>query len=161
MPEAKPSIPDAVGQVPWDPAELAGRTCNACACYFESPNPENPLQYQGFCRRAPAEVTKVRGMEVRRDLKGNPVMKDGKEVMQPCELIGYLFKPAQRLGTCYDGWRAKGMLPGDTPQERLVRKLKPLAAALLPSLTPEIRSVVKLLWDIEDPPASDPTEARN
>jgi hypothetical protein len=108
--------PSIVGGIPWDPAELQGRTCTACACYFESINPENPNQFQGFCRRQPADMTKVRGEIPRLDpVTKKPVTRDGKPVMNSAEIIGFLYHPTQRDGTCFDGWRPKGTLPGVLP----------------------------------------------
>lgn len=109
------SEPTIAAGVPWDPAELQGRTCNACACYFESVNPEDPKQFQGFCRRQPADMQKVRGQVPRLDGKGQPVLKDGVPVMNSAEIIGFLYRPTQREGTCFDGWREKGTLPGTLP----------------------------------------------
>lgn len=97
---------------PYDMAELKGRTCAACACYFESVNPADATQFQGFCRRLPADMTKVRGQIPRLDAQQRPVIRDGQPVMNSAEIIGFLFKPTQREGTCFDGWRPKGTLPG-------------------------------------------------
>lgn len=98
--------------VPWDPAELQGRTCSACACYFESINPDDAKQFQGFCRRLPADMTEVRVQVPRRDREGQPVIRDGQPVMNNERVAGFIFKPTQREGTCFDGWRPKGTLPG-------------------------------------------------
>ena len=108
MPE--PTI--GTNAVPWDPAELQGHVCSACACYFESANPENPEEFQGFCRKLPAQMTKVRGQVPRLDAQKQPVIRDGKPVMNSAEIIGFLYAPTQRQGTCFDGWRPKGTLPG-------------------------------------------------
>jgi hypothetical protein len=121
MNQPEPSI---VPTAPWDPAELEGRTCNACACYFESVNPEDPKQFQGFCRRSPADMQKVRGQVPRLDLKGKPVIKDGVPVMNTAEIIGFLYRPTQREGTCFDGWREKGTLPGAGNSRRDLELLK-------------------------------------
>ncbi len=110
---SEPAIGSA--SVPWDPVELGGRTCSACACYFESINPEDPKQFQGFCRRLPADMTKVRGQVPRLDGQGKAVLRDGVPVMNSAEIIGFLYKPTQRDGTCFDGWRPKGTLPGQVP----------------------------------------------
>ena len=151
MHEKKTSIPAAaaaneipgsptVVSVPWDPKALDGRDCGACACYFEQANPENPSQSQGFCRRAPADMQSMRGMEPRRDLKGNVVMRDGQPVMQPTQIIGYLFKTTRREGTCFDGWRPLGTLPGERQIDTTMRlardSLRPLLAELPESLRP-------------------------
>jgi hypothetical protein len=113
--EPQPSIPS---NVPWDPATLEGRDCAHCACYFESANPENPSQFQGFCRRWPAEFSQTRGQVPRLDpVTKLPVMKNGVPVMNNEVIVGYLFKPAQRQGTCFDGYRPLGTLPGERPVE--------------------------------------------
>jgi hypothetical protein len=117
----KSTVPEA--KVPWDAALLGGRNCQSCAAYFEASHPDHPDQYQGFCRRGPATLTKMRVMEVRRDLKGNPVMKDGQPVMQPAESIGFLYPVTQREGTCFDGWRALGTLPGETAHQTMLRQI--------------------------------------
>lgn len=99
--------------IPWDAEALKGRSCANCACYFESANPNNPKEVQGFCRRAPAEMAELRMQEERRDLKGNVVIKDGQPVMQPVKVIAYVFKTTTATGICFDGWRALGTLPGE------------------------------------------------
>jgi hypothetical protein len=105
--------PSIKPNVPWDPAELQGRDCEHCACYFESVNPENPTQYQGFCRRWPAEFSQTRGQVPRLDpVTKLPMMKNGVPVMNNELITGFLFKPTQRQGVCFDGWRQKGTLPG-------------------------------------------------
>jgi hypothetical protein len=116
--------------VPWDPAELQGRTCSACACYFESINPENSKQFQGFCRRLPAEMTKVRGQVPRLDAQQKPMIRDGQPVMNSAEIIGYLYKPTQRDGTCFDGWREKGTLPGGANSAAQLQQMRVLMERL-------------------------------
>jgi hypothetical protein len=117
--EKEASIPP---NVPWDPTELQGRDCAHCACYFESANPENPAQFQGFCRRWPAEFSQTRGQVPRLDpVTKLPVMKNGVPVMNNELIMGYLYKPTQRQGICFDGYRPKGSLPGET---RIDEKLK-------------------------------------
>jgi len=119
--EQQPSIPS---NVPWDPVELQGRDCQHCACYFESANPENPAQYQGFCRRAPADFAETRGQVPRLDpVTKLPMMKNGVAVMNNEIIRGFLYKPTQRQGTCFDGYRAKGTLPGARPIDDQVREL--------------------------------------
>lgn len=128
----EPTISSPV--VPWDPAELQGRTCSACACYFESINPEDTKQFQGFCRRLPADMTKVRGQVPRLDGSGNAVIRDGQPVMNSAEIIGYLFKPTQRDGTCFDGWREKGTLPGAANSQKELQELRSKLGAVLQSV---------------------------
>lgn len=156
MADTPPSTDPAV---PWDPAELQGRNCGTCACYFESVNAENPTQRQGFCRRSPAQLTKMRTMEVRTDVKGNPVMKDGKPVMQPADLVGFLFAAAQKSGTCFDGWRPKSALPGDTLGERIARQSGPAFLKLLEQLPPELRAVMQAIVGPSNIPSTELTDA--
>lgn len=105
--------PSIEPKVPWDRTELQGRECQSCACYFESANPEDPSKFQGFCRRQPADIMQTRGQEPRLDRDKKPVYKDGVPVMNSVMMTGYLFKPTQREGTCFDGYRPKGTLPGE------------------------------------------------
>jgi hypothetical protein len=130
--------PAIAAAVPWDPAELQGRTCNACACYFESVNPENAKEFQGFCRRAPADMQKVRGQVPRLDGKGQPVLKDGVPVMNSAEIIGFLYRPTQREGTCFDGWREKGTLPGAANSQRELQQLRTLLERAVGSILPPV-----------------------
>jgi hypothetical protein len=143
-----PLIPEL--NVPWDPAELQGHDCEHCACYFQAANPENPSEFQGFCRRQPADLQELRVMEQRRDLKGNVVMKDGLPVMQPAKTVGFLFRLTQRQGTCFDGWRPKGVLPGDSPAKQFLREgasqhLQPI----LQHLPEEYRRFIRALFGLE------------
>ena len=107
----QPSIPEE--RVPWDRAALQGRECFTCACYFESVNPENPRQYQGFCRRLPAQFVETRGQVPRLDpVTKEPMIKNGQVVMNNELVKGWLYPPTQRAGTCFDGYRPLGTLPG-------------------------------------------------
>lgn len=118
--EPQPSIPNAV---PWEREPLKGRECSNCACYFESSNPQDPGQYQGFCRRWPAEFSQTRGQVPRLDpVTKQPVMRNGVPVMNNELITGYLYKPTRRLGTCFDGYRPLGTLPGDSAQQNIVRQ---------------------------------------
>lgn len=128
-----PSISES--KVPWDPRELAGRTCSTCACYFESVNPQDSSKFQGFCRRVPADVHQLRAEVPRVDLAGKPVMKDGKPVMNSEVVTGYIYKVTQRDGTCFDGYRPKGTLPGEWPISA-----QAIAKAILNA--PELRDVL-------------------
>jgi len=158
----QPSIPQPAL---WDAAELQGRECHACACYFESVNPENAKQVQGFCRRSPAELQQVRGQEPRMDARtGQPVLRDGQPVMQPALITGYLFKAQPRNGTCWDGWRPKGTLPGESFGERSIRLLKPIIEQLLEGqhVPSEVRDAINLIFDITQRgpvPVMNPTQA--
>jgi hypothetical protein len=133
--DPQPSIPK---NVPWDKAELEGRECQHCACYFESVNPENPGEFQGFCRRSPADISQVRGQVPRLDpLTKQPVMKNGVPVMNNELITGYLFKLTQREGTCFDGFRPKGTLPGPYQVfdvHALLRSLPKLRAFLVSAI---------------------------
>jgi hypothetical protein len=109
--DPKPSLESKV--VPWDRTELQGRECQACACYFESVNPDNPNEFQGFCRRSPADYAETRGQVPRLDpVTKLPVLKNGVPVMNNELIKGYVYKPTKREGTCFDGYRPKGTLPG-------------------------------------------------
>lgn len=128
-PEPKSSLPQSV---PYDLGELKGRTCSSCACYFESANPENPTQFQGFCRRAPPDLVKTSVLQPRVDLQGNPILDRNKQpVLQREEVQGFLFKPVQRSGTCFDGYRSNGTLPGERMHEALAVKFLPVVLEML------------------------------
>lgn len=129
-----------------------------CACYFEQPNPENAAQTQGFCRRLPADMTAVRGLEPRIDRQGNPVLKDGQPVMQPAQIIGYLFKTTRREGTCFDGWRPQGTLPGETVVQTTLRQVRPHLEPLLTQVRPDIRPFVASLFGLD--PVETPTSGQ-
>jgi hypothetical protein len=116
---------------PWDEAELAGRNCAACACYFEASKIDDPSKFQGFCRRTPADVAEVRAQVPRLDLQGQPILRDGQPVMNMEKVIAYIYKPTQRLRTCFDGWRAKGTLPGETESDIAFRKMGTSRSELL------------------------------
>jgi hypothetical protein len=141
--------PLAIGAVPWDPEKLQGRDCGRCACYFEQANPENTLQSQGFCRRLPADMQQMRGMEPRKDLQGNIVLKDGKQVMQPTTIIGYLFKPTKRDGTCFDGFRPIGSLPGEGPIDVAMRRAVERMRPMFERMPADLRTVLCALFDID------------
>lgn len=85
------------------------RTCANCACSFVQ---EANRQKQMFCRLNPAVAKMVR-TEVPRIIKGQPQMRDGKPVMEPGEMLGFMFSPTLENLVCYDGWRPIGTLPGD------------------------------------------------
>jgi hypothetical protein len=143
-----PIITRTVHAVPWDAELLKGRDCGTCACYFEQANPENPVMVQGFCRRVPAEMQQMRVLEERRDLQGNVVMRDGKPIMQPTTAIGYLFKPTKKDGTCFDGWRALGTLPGERPIETSMRLATDRLGPLLGQIPKEVRPFLAALFGL-------------
>jgi hypothetical protein len=128
-------------KVPWEREELQGRECQACACYFESVNPTNPTEYQGFCRRSPADYAETRGQVPRLDpVTKRPIVKDGVPVMNNELIKGYVYKPTKREGTCFDGYRPKGTLPGahgalqTFDVHALLRGLPNLAAHILKAI---------------------------
>jgi len=134
--EQQASIPS---NVPWDPAELRGHDCQHCACYFESTNPESPNQYQGFCRRWPADFAETRGQVPRLDpVTKLPMVKNGVPVMNNELIRGYLYKPTQREGTCYDGWRSKGTLPGSRPLDDQVKGFLLMLLSSCEAFPPEL-----------------------
>lgn len=138
-PTPTPSIEET--KMPFDLAALKGRTCSNCACYFESVNPDNPNKFQGFCRRNIADLIQLRGEVPRTDLQGNVVMKDGKPVMNSEMIAGYVYKVTQRQGTCFDGYRVPGTLPGERNMDTAFREYLPdLFQQLEKYLTPELRS---------------------
>ena len=140
----------AATEVPFDPATLKGRECRACACYFEQVNADQPTQVQGFCRRAPAEMAKVRISEPRRDLQGNIVMRDGKPVMNPpAEQVGFLFKPALPGGTCYDGWRSIGTLPGERTIDTTFRQFRDRIVPVLADIPEPYRPFLAAMFGID------------
>lgn len=142
--EPQPSI---TPNVPWDPELLKGRDCQNCACYFESVNPENPAQYQGFCRRWPAEFSQTRGQVPRIDpVTRLPMMKNGQPVMNNELISGFLYKPTQRQGTCFDGYRPLGTLPGsrldDQVKTVLLKLLTSLESVLPAGLAGDVREIL-------------------
>lgn len=148
MPE--PSTPQP--PVPWDPSALKGRQCQSCACYFESVNPENKNQFQGFCRRAPAEVMEVRAQVPRVDLQGRAVLKDGKPVLNNDIIKGFIYKPTQREGICFDGYRPLGTLPGESSTALKLRALAQtlVATNAFKNLEPELQRSVREAFDVAD-----------
>lgn len=136
-------------EVPWSAEALKGRECRTCACYFEQANAENPTQIQGFCRRLPADMAKVRMMEPRKDLKGNFVMRDGAPVMQPTEVVGYIFKPTRREGTCFDGWRPIDTLPGERPIDVNIRQLRHRLVPVLADMPKEFRPFLAAMFGLD------------
>jgi hypothetical protein len=147
-----PTITRMVYAVPWDAELLKGRNCGSCACYYEQPNPENPAEVQGFCRRVPAKMQQMRVLEERRDLQGNVVMRDGKPIMQPTVAIGYLFELTKKDGTCFDGWRALGTLPGERPIETSMRLASDRMQPLLSSLPQDFRPFLSALFGLSPEP---------
>jgi len=140
----------AATAVPFDPASLKGRECRACACYFEQVNIEKPNDLQGFCRRAPAEMARIRVSEPRRDLQGNIVMRDGREVMNPpTEHVGFLFKPALPGGTCFDGWRPIGTLPGERTIDMTMRQFRDRIVPVLADIPEPYRPFLAALFGID------------
>ena len=143
------AVPPTIVSVPWDPHALKGRECVTCACYFEQANPENPLQTQGFCRRLPADMAEVRMMEPRRDQAGNIVKgKDGGPVMQPVKVIGYLFKATKREGTCFDGWRPQGTLPGERSIDTTIREVRDQLKPMLDQIPKELQPFLAALFGL-------------
>ena len=147
--EPTPTIPSTV--VPWDPAELKGRTCQNCACYFESANPQDPSKFQGFCRRSPATLTQLRTEVPRLDLQKRPVMRDGKPVMNSEVVAGFIYQLTQRDGTCFDGYRTKGTLPGELPTQAMLRTLGPVllkVAKQATKLPPELEQAMREAFEV-------------
>ena len=143
-----PTISRTVYAVPWDVELLKGRVCGSCACYFEQANPANPMEVQGFCRRVPAEMQQMRVLEERRDPKGNVVMRDGQPILQPTTAIGYVFKTTKKDGTCFDGWRALGTLPGERPIETGMRLAGDRLEPLLSQIPKELRPFLATLFGL-------------
>ncbi len=82
-------------------------------------------------------MTKVRGQVPRLDAQRKPVIRDGVPVMNSAEIIGFLYKPTQREGTCFDGWREKGTLPGSANSQKDLQGLRAmLERAIIPLLPP-------------------------
>ena len=119
MPTA--TIPEV--KVPWDRELLKGRECANCACYFEATHAEHPDQYQGFCRRHPGQLTQSRVQVPRLDKENKPVMKNGLPVMNNEVAIGFLYAVTQRQGTCFEGYRPIGTLPGERPMPEVAKEL--------------------------------------
>ena len=146
---ASPTPSIEVGKVPWDAAALKGRTCSNCACYFESVNPQDPKKFQGFCRRDPAELIQLRGEVPRMDLSGNPVMREGKPVMNSEVIVGFLYRQTQRDGTCFDGYRVPGSLPGERNIDVSLREFFPeFVQQLGRYLPPELVSAASRMFGI-------------
>lgn len=143
------AAPTAPVDVPWNKNALKGRECRTCACYFEQANVEDPRQVQGFCRRLPAEMAKVRMMEVRRDLQGAVVMRNGEPVKQPTEVTGYLFKPTRSEGTCFDGWRPIDTLPGERNIDASIRQLRHKLGPMLSDIPKEYRTFLAALFGLD------------
>ncbi len=139
------SIPEQ--KVPWDQAELAGRNCHACACYFESTNPADPTKFQGFCRLKPANLIQLRGEVPRLDRNNQPVMKDGKPVMNSEVIPGYIYQVTQREGTCFDGFRPKGTLPGEQANTVVLRAVVPVLLKAIKktgtAIPPEVDQMIR------------------
>jgi hypothetical protein len=118
-------MPDDVAQsaLPWDPEELKGRDCGHCACFYQPPLPPDApagSRREGFCRRSPADPMQVRIEVPRLDQKGQPVMREGRPAMNNEVVKVLAFRPTEAASTCFDGWRAKGTLPGERlPMEEL------------------------------------------
>jgi hypothetical protein len=144
----------AVVSVPWDPQSLKGRDCGHCACYFEQSNPQDPKQSQGFCRRLPADLMVIKSLEERLDHQtGKAVIgRDGKPVMQPANVTGYLFKTTKREGTCFDGWRPLGTLPGERQIDTSLRFLRHEAEPLLADLPEPYRVYLRILLAMDPSP---------
>jgi hypothetical protein len=141
--------------VPWDAALLKGRECSSCACYFEQANPDNALQSQGFCRRLPADMQQMRALEPRRDPKGSVVLgKDNQPIMQPTQVVGYLFKPTKRDGTCFDGWRELDTLPGERSIDATIRRARDSLEPLLTEIPKEVRPFLAAVFGIIEPGAT-------
>lgn len=151
------SIPEQ--SVLWDQSELKGRNCHACACYFESVNPADPTKFQGFCRRTPAQLVQLRGEVPRLDRNNQPVLKDGKPVMNSEIIPGYIYQVTQRDGTCFDGYRPKGTLPGEGPHAAVLRVLVPLmvkvakksGVTIAPEVDRAVKDILNLPLDDEAP----------
>lgn len=137
------TIPEV--KVPWDAEALKGHDCQHCACYFETSHAENPNEFQGFCRRQPAMPTQSRVQVPRKDPKtGQPVIKDGQVVMNNEVVIGFLYAPTQRQGTCFEGYRPLGTLPGERPMDA---KTKDVLLTLIHSaqglLSPDVKDTLR------------------
>jgi hypothetical protein len=109
-------MPDALGISVLQPA--TARCCANCACYFVVPNPQNPMQSQGFCRREPANTAQVAVEVPMVNGKGEVMMqkdKTGREVprMERRQQMAYVFDLTNASSVCFDGWRPLGTQPGD------------------------------------------------
>lgn len=109
------SIP--ASKTPWDPTALQGRDCEHCACYFETTHAHNPSEFQGFCRRQPAQLVESKAQVPRLDKNKQPLIKDGQVVMNNEVVVGLLYAPTQRHATCFEGYRPLGTLPGERPMD--------------------------------------------
>lgn len=118
----------------------SGRTCANCACFYELPSPQNPLQKGGFCSRSPAQAAAVRMQIPRLDKEGKPVLArlDQKPVMDSIEDIAWTHAPMAASLGCFDGWRPVGALPGETRRDFRVRQA---VEALRPALEAAIERV--------------------
>lgn len=149
--------PNAAG-TPYDPTLLQGRTCEHCACFFLSINAEDPTQKQGFCRRAPAELVETRIQVPRLDQNQQPIVKHGQPVMNSERVQGLLFKLAQPNGTCFDGWRPLGSLPGEGPAGMFLRMGAPALEALIQKagLGPDLAALARTIFQLPEPSPAGP-----
>jgi hypothetical protein len=90
------------------------RTCSTCACYFQQPHPENPKAIQGFCRLKKVLFTQMNIAVAAVDRFQKPMFdKTGAPRMVPERRDVFIYDPTPPNGTCFDGWRPLGTLPGE------------------------------------------------
>jgi hypothetical protein len=108
------------------------RSCENCACFHVMTDSNNPNHNQGFCRLDPPQMTQAR-MEVPRMFKGEPVIKNGKPVMEMGTQIAFFYKPMAKELVCFSGWRPIGTEPGreDVFTDSLMKQFKHLYGDLM------------------------------
>lgn len=90
------------------------RSCANCACHIVQENSMNKMEKQSFCRRNPPNAAKMRGERPQMILGQARMAKDGKTpIMEPYDVILYLYVPVMPDLVCFDGWRPVDTLPGE------------------------------------------------
>ena len=122
---------------------LGGRTCATCACFFAQINPLNPQQLQGFCRRTVAKPYQAR-VQQPQVLNGEPRIdkRTGQPILETVQVHGMMYDLTDAHGSCFDGWRPLGTLPGERAAEAMLRIALPRLLQN-PDMPEELRQVIQ------------------
>ena len=143
------------------------RCCRNCACYMEVRHPQNPTEFQGFCRREPPRGQEVRVSVPRLNDKKEPMfMRDGKTPqMIEQRRMALVHQVTAREMTCFDGWRPVGTRPGDDWRHQWMAEMVKRAATEHYTGSLELVELVRAIerWqagpEVTPPAANDATAA--
>jgi hypothetical protein len=147
-----PATP-ATTSTPLPTETLGGRICATCACFVVVTNPQNVSQQQGFCRRNAAREYEMK-IPQQQVVNGVPRIDrhSGAPIMEQVAVTGYMYDRTLPGGSCFDGWRPIGSLPGERLVDSMLRAALPQFIAIVSKdLPPELRSLLEQVRDAMAP----------